>query len=103
MADRIAVIGAGQMGNGIAHVFAQSGFAVTMIDVAESALAKGRATIAGNLDRQVKKGSLQPGEKDPILGRGATATSMDAVRGAAVVIEAVTENRDLKFGIFGDL
>jgi 3-hydroxybutyryl-CoA dehydrogenase len=103
MGDRIAVLGAGQMGNGIAHVFAQSGFAVTMIDVAESALAKGRATIAGNLDRQVRKGSLQPGEKDTILGRVATATSMDAVRSASVVIEAVTENRELKFGIFGDL
>ena len=58
MADKMAVIGAGQMGNGIAHVFAQSGFAVTMIDVSDAALARGRDTVASNLDRQIKKGSI---------------------------------------------
>ena len=103
MGDRIAVIGAGQMGNGIAHVFAQSGFDVTMIDVAESALAKGRDTIAKNLDRQIKKALLQEGAKLEILGRVQTATTMDAVAGAALVVEAASENRDLKFKIFGDL
>lgn len=103
MADRIAVLGAGQMGNGIAHVFAQSGFAVTMIDIAESALEKGRATIASNLDRQIKKGTLQPADRDAVLGRIATNTSMDAVKGASLVIEAATENKDLKFRIFADL
>ena len=103
MADRIAVLGAGQMGNGIAHVFAQSGFAVTMIDIAESALEQGRATIASNLDRQIKKGTLQAAEKDAVLGRIATSTSMDAVKGASLVIEAATENKDLKFRIFADL
>jgi 3-hydroxybutyryl-CoA dehydrogenase len=103
MADRIAVIGAGQMGNGIAHVFAQSGFDVTMIDVADAALAKGRDTIAKNLERQIKKGTLQPDDRDVILGRLTTATSMDAVAGAALVVEAATENRDLKFRIFGDM
>ena len=103
MGDRIAVIGAGQMGNGIAHVFAQSGFAVTMIDVAESALEKGRETIAKNLDRQIKKALLPEGAKLEILGRVQTATTMDAVAGAALVVEAATENRDLQFKIFGDL
>jgi 3-hydroxybutyryl-CoA dehydrogenase len=103
MADRIAVIGAGQMGNGIAHVFAQSGFDVTMIDVAQQALDKGRDTIAKNLDRQIKKQSLQESDKAAILGRIATATSTDAVRGCALVVEAATEKRDLKFRIFADL
>jgi 3-hydroxybutyryl-CoA dehydrogenase len=103
MADRIAVIGAGQMGNGIAHVFAQAGFDVVMIDVAQQALDKGRDTIAKNLDRQVKKGSIADADKAAILGRVSTATSTDAVKGAVLVIEAATENRDLKFRIFGDL
>ena len=103
MADRIAVIGAGQMGNGIAHVFSQSGFDVVMIDVAQQALDKGRDTIAKNLDRQIKKGALPESEKATILGRLTTATSTDAVKGAALVIEAATENRELKFRIFADL
>jgi 3-hydroxybutyryl-CoA dehydrogenase len=101
--ERIAVLGAGQMGNGIAHVFAQSGFAVTMIDISSEALAKGRSTIAANLDRQIKKGSLPADQKDAILGRVQTATSMDSVADASIVIEAVTENRELKFKIFSDL
>ena len=103
MGDRIAVIGAGQMGNGIAHVFAQSGFDVVLIDVAQKALDKGRETIAKNLDRQVKKGTIAESEKSAILGRVATATSTDAVKGAALVIEAATERRELKLGIFSDL
>jgi 3-hydroxybutyryl-CoA dehydrogenase len=101
--EKIAVLGAGQMGNGIAHVFAQSGFTVTMIDVSSDALAKGRATIASNLDRQIKKGSLPGEQKDSILGRIATASSTDAIADASLVIEAVTENRDLKFKIFADV
>ncbi|MDB4875764.1 MAG: 3-hydroxyacyl-CoA dehydrogenase [Gemmatimonadetes bacterium] len=103
MAERVAVIGAGQMGNGIAHVFAQNGFDVTMIDVSAAALGHGVGTIAGNLDRQIKKGTLQPADKDAILGRVATEQSLSAVKDAALVIEAATENRDLKFKIFADL
>ena len=103
MSDRIAVIGAGQMGNGIAHVFAQSGMEVTIVDVAEAALAKARDTIAKNLDRQIKKGTITGDEKATVLGRVTTSTSMDAIAGAALVIEAATENRDLKFRIFADL
>ena len=103
MAEKIAVLGAGQMGNGIAHVFAQSGYDVTMIDISSDALEKGKATIAGNLDRQIKKGTLQAADKDAILGRIRTANSTDAIKDADLVVEAVTENRDLKFKIFADL
>jgi 3-hydroxybutyryl-CoA dehydrogenase len=103
MAEKIAVLGAGQMGNGIAHVFAQSGYDVTMIDISSDALEKGKSTIAGNLDRQIKKGTLQAADKDAILNRVKTASSTDAIKDADLVIEAVTENRDLKFKIFADL
>ena len=103
MAERVAVIGAGQMGNGIAHVFAQNGFDVTMIDVSADALSRGTSTIAGNLDRQIKKGTLQAGDKDAILSRIATNQSLGAANGASLVVEAATENRDLKFKIFTEL
>jgi 3-hydroxybutyryl-CoA dehydrogenase len=101
--EQVAVIGAGQMGNGIAHVFAQSGFPVTMIDVSADALARGRDTIAKNLDRQVKKGTISSGLKDETLARVKTEPSLDASAGAKLVIEAATENRDLKFRIFSEL
>ena len=103
MQEKIAVVGAGQMGNGIAHVFAQSGFPVVMIDVAQSALDRGRSTIEKNLDRQVKKGALQESEKTETLERIETSSSLDASSDSALVIEAATENRDLKFRIFSDL
>jgi 3-hydroxybutyryl-CoA dehydrogenase len=103
VSDRIAVVGAGQMGNGIAHVFAQHGFSVTMIDVAEGALGRGRSTIEKNLDRQIAKGAVAPEERDAILGRVTTSTSLHSVRGAALVIEAATETRELKAQIFADL
>jgi 3-hydroxybutyryl-CoA dehydrogenase len=103
MADRVAVIGAGQMGNGIAHVAAQSGLAVTMIDVSRDALARGRATIEKNLDRQVKKGTIDEAARGATLQRLAESTELDAAADATLVIEAATENRDLKFRIFGDL
>jgi 3-hydroxybutyryl-CoA dehydrogenase len=103
MAERVAVIGAGQMGNGIAHVFAQNGFDVIMIDVSADALARGRDTIAGNLDRQIKKGTLQAPEKEAILGRVSTEQSMTAAKDATLIVEAATENRDLKFKIFTDI
>jgi 3-hydroxybutyryl-CoA dehydrogenase len=103
MSDRIAVIGAGQMGNGIAHVFAQHGFPVTMIDIAADALARGRATIEKNLARQVTKGTLDDAARAATLGRITTNTELAAVADATVVIEAATENVDLKFRIFRDL
>lgn len=101
--DKIAVLGAGQMGNGIAHVFAHAGYPVTMIDVSRDALARGRDTIAKNLDRQVKKGSVTAEDKEKTLERVATAESLEAVEGATIVVEAVTEQRELKFKIFGDI
>ena len=103
MSDRIAVIGAGQLGNGIAHVFAQHGFPVTMIDVARAAVDKGRATIEKNLDRQIKKGSVDAGQREAILGRLTTETSSDAAGDASLIVEAATEDRALKFRIFSDL
>jgi 3-hydroxybutyryl-CoA dehydrogenase len=102
-ADQFAVVGAGQMGNGIAHVCATSGFDVTMIDVSSDALAKGRATIEKNLERQVKKGALDAAARDAALGRLKASTSLDAVAGATIVVEAATERKDLKFQIFRDL
>jgi 3-hydroxybutyryl-CoA dehydrogenase len=101
--DKIAVVGAGQMGNGIAHVFAQSGFAVTMIDVSKDALDRGRTTIEKNLDRQVKKGTIQESDKSDTLGRIALETSLDGAAASTLIVEAATENRDLKFRIFSDL
>ena len=101
--DRFAVIGAGQMGNGIAHVCAASGFDVTLIDVSADALAKAVATIEKNLDRQVKKGALDAAAKAAALGRIRTATTLDAVAGATVVVEAATERKALRLEIFRDL
>jgi 3-hydroxybutyryl-CoA dehydrogenase len=101
--QRAAVIGAGQMGNGIAHVFATSGFPVTMIDVSADALAKGRDTVAKNLERQVKKGALDATAAEAALARISTGTSLEAVGDAQIVVEAATERTDLKFRIFEDL
>ncbi|MBX7118014.1 MAG: 3-hydroxybutyryl-CoA dehydrogenase [Gemmatimonadaceae bacterium] len=103
MTDRFAVVGAGQMGNGIAHVCAASGFAVTLIDVSADALARATATIDKNLDRQVKKGALDAAAKAAAMGRIVTATSLDAVAGATVIVEAATERKDLKLQIFREL
>src|SRR6187455_3375186 len=91
MSEPIAVIGAGQMGSGIAHVAAVNGYMVTMIDV------------AGNMERQVKKGTLDATARDAALSRIVVSTKLDAAAAARVVIEAATERADLKFRIFGDL
>jgi len=103
MSDVIAVIGAGQMGNGIAHVCAAAGLPVTMIDVSADALARGKSTIEKNLDRQVKKGTLDAAAKDATLARIGTNTDLGAVADATFAIEAATENPALKFKIFADL
>ncbi|HJP56936.1 MAG TPA: 3-hydroxybutyryl-CoA dehydrogenase [Gemmatimonadales bacterium] len=100
---RAAVIGAGTMGNGIAHVFAQHEWDVRLIDTAAGALERATATIRGNVDRQVKKGSLPEGAGDTILGRISTATSLDAAADAAIVVEAASENPAIKFSIFESL
>lgn len=101
---KVAVIGAGTMGNGIAHVFAQKGYEVVLIDVSDNALEKALATIARNLDRQVKKELLTAAEKEATLGRIATATSITgAIRDRDLVIEAATENQALKEKIFREM
>ena len=100
----ISVIGAGQMGNGIAHVFAQSGHRVTLIDIAQAGLDKGLATIGKNLDRQVAKGTLTEEQKKATLANITTSTDMAVgVKSAELVVEAATENIDLKLKIFRDL
>ena len=101
--SQAAVVGAGTMGNGIAHVFAQAGWATTIIDVSPEALRKALATIGANLDRQVKKGAVTPEQKTQTLGRIKTETSLAAVAGAELVIEAATEHPQTKFEIFQSL
>lgn len=100
----VAVIGSGTMGNGIAHVFAQHGFAVALIDINQPALDKGLATIGKNLDRQVSKGSLAETDKTATLGRIKTYTSLsEGVLQADLVVEAATENVELKLNIFREI
>jgi len=103
MTDRIAVIGAGQMGNGIAHVFAQSGFLVTMIDVSQEALDSGRSTIARNIERQVKKGTIPAEDQVKILSRIDLNMDLEAASDASLIIEAASEDAGLKYRIFTDL
>ncbi|HRO38346.1 MAG TPA: 3-hydroxybutyryl-CoA dehydrogenase [Flavobacteriales bacterium] len=101
---KISVIGAGQMGNGIAHVFAQGGHDITLIDIAQASLDKALATIAKNMDRQVAKGTLTEADKVSALGRITTGTSTaEGVKHADLVVEAATENVDLKLKIFKDI
>ena len=97
----IVVIGAGTMGNGIAHVFAMNGYAVSLVDVADSALEKAMATITTNLDRMVKKEKISEDEKSATLANITTSTDLsDVVGDADLVVEAATENIDLKLKIF---
>jgi 3-hydroxybutyryl-CoA dehydrogenase len=100
----IAVIGAGTMGNGIAHVFAQNGFNVQLIDLNEAQLEKAVATISKNLDRQVAKGTLTEEQKAQTLANLTTSNSIETgVANAELVVEAATENVDLKLKIFQTL
>jgi 3-hydroxybutyryl-CoA dehydrogenase len=99
----IGVVGAGQMGNGIAHVAAASGFQVVLTDVSEAALARARDTITKNLGRQVKKETLTQAEADATVGRITFTGDLAALGQAQLVVEAATENPDLKLRIFRDL
>ena len=97
----VAVIGAGTMGNGIAHVFAQAGFAVTLIDVNAAQLEKAITTIGKNFDRQIAKGSITEDVKTTALSNITTVTDVaEGVKNAELVVEAATENVDLKLKIF---
>jgi len=100
----ITVIGSGTMGNGIAHVFAQCGYAVTLVDISKEALDRGIATITKNLDRQVAKGTLTESDKAATLARINPVTDLaTGVSAADLVVEAATENVDLKLKIFRDI
>lgn len=99
--SQIAVIGAGTMGNGIAHVFAQHGHRVTLLDTAPEALLRARSTIERNLDRQVVRARLTPDQKGETLARLATSTVLaEAVTEVDLVVEAATENPSVKLDIF---
>jgi 3-hydroxybutyryl-CoA dehydrogenase len=100
----VAVIGAGTMGNGIAHTFAQSGYKVQLIDVSEESLKRGMATITKNLDRMLAKEKITEAQKAETLANISTFTNMEeGVEYASLVVEAATENVDLKLKIFKDL
>jgi 3-hydroxybutyryl-CoA dehydrogenase len=104
MIKNVSVIGAGTMGNGIAHVFAQSGFNVQLIDINAGQLEKALQTIAKNLDRQVAKGTLSEEQKATTLKNISTQTDMaEGVKNADLVVEAATENVDLKLKIFANI
>ena len=100
----IAVIGAGTMGNGIAHTFAQFDYKVQLIDISQASLDKGMATIAKNLDRMVAKEKITESDKTRTINNITTYTNMEeGVEYASLVVEAATENLDLKLKIFKDL
>lgn len=99
----LGIIGAGQMGNGIAHVAAQSGVQVLMMDVRQESLDKAMATITKNLDRQVSKGTLSEADKGATLGRIKTVTTAAELKDCDLVIEAATENEEIKKKIFKDI
>ena len=101
--SRMAVVGAGTLGNGIAHVFAQHGWDTALVDVSRDALDKALKTITANLDRQVKKGAVTAEQKAQTLGRITPATKLDDLQGVEMVVEAATENPDVKFKIFREL
>ena len=101
--SRVAVVGAGTMGNGIAHVFAQAGWDTTLVDVAADPLARALKTIEANIARLVKKGAVSAQQSTDTLARIRTSTSFEDVRTADFVVEAATENPDIKFKIFRDL
>ncbi len=99
----IGVVGAGQMGNGIAQVASTFGYQVVMTDISEPALQKGMQTIAGSLDRLIKKATLTEDQKKQILGRIKTQVGLDAHKSCDLIVEAATENMDLKLKIFAEL
>ncbi|MBA4744180.1 MAG: 3-hydroxybutyryl-CoA dehydrogenase [Muricauda sp.] len=102
--EKIAVIGAGTMGNGIAHVFAQNGYKVNLVDIAQASLDKGLATITKNLDRMIAKEVIDEAKKEATLGNISTYTNLEeGVSDTDLVVEAATENLDIKLKIFKEL
>ena len=103
MIKTIGVIGAGTMGNGIAQVFAQSGFSVTLVDVAQPMLDRAKSTIEKSLGKFVEKGQLTVADRDASMGRLSTATAIDQLVAADYVVEAIVENADTKRALFSSL
>jgi len=103
MSEKIAVVGSGQMGNGIAHVFAVAGYDVMMIDVSRSALDRARATIEKNLGRQVDKKIIDASTRDAALARISVNESVRSAADAMLIVEAATERAELKFSLFAEL
>jgi len=101
--QRIGVIGGGTMGNGIAHVFAQNGYEVTLVDVQQEFLDRALATVKGNLERQVKKGSISNDDAQSVLKRINTSLKLESLSASQVVVEAATEDPKIKLSIFSDL
>jgi 3-hydroxybutyryl-CoA dehydrogenase len=101
--SRVAVVGAGTMGNGIAHVFAQHGWDTVLIDIAPGLLERVLALIRANFDRQVKKGTVTAEQRDAALARIRTSLSLDPVAEVELVVEAATEQPAIKFQVFRDL
>jgi 3-hydroxybutyryl-CoA dehydrogenase len=97
------IVGAGQMGNGIAQVAATAGMQVIMHDIADEFVVRGLKTITKNLARSVEKGRLDQAEKDAILGRITTTTNLEAMKDAELVVEAATEDEKIKLEIFAHL
>src|SRR5579859_2823010 len=103
MINKVGVIGAGQMGSGIAHVLAMAGLSVRMLDREQSQLDKGVANIGKNLDRQIAKGKATEGEKGAAIGRIATTLNYADLADCDLVVEAATENEAVKKQIFAQL
>jgi 3-hydroxybutyryl-CoA dehydrogenase len=104
MIKNITVIGSGTMGNGIAHTFAQNGFKVSLVDIHSELLTRALQTIAGNLDRQIKKGAINEHVKTTTLENIATYTDLkEGAVHADLVVEAATENREIKLNLFKQL
>jgi 3-hydroxybutyryl-CoA dehydrogenase len=101
--NRVGVIGAGTMGNGIAQVFAQSGFQVRLIDASPTALDRAQASIEKSLTKFVDKGRMSAGERDGVMGRLAPGTSIDALADAEYIVEAIFEDVEAKRGLFARL
>lgn len=99
-AHKVGVIGAGQMGNGIAQVFAQAGHQVVMADISDEMVQRGLTVIGSSLDRLIKKGTLQAADRETVLGRITPTTDLHQMATVDVVVEAAIERRELKFDLF---
>ncbi len=103
MIETVGIIGAGTMGNGIAQISAAAGLAVVMVDISDAAVSRGVATIGGSLDRLVKKEKMTAADRDAVLGRITATTDKSKLSSCDLVIEAATENEELKIKILKDL